>query len=58
VGDRQVRAREIDALKEALAEQALDAAFALTESDREDMTVGKRAIRVRPLTTWLCGLTE
>jgi hypothetical protein len=28
----------------------------LTESDREDIALGKRTIKVRPLAGWLCGL--
>jgi uncharacterized protein len=58
LADPQVRAREIGALTEALAEQTLDSALVLTESDREDIAVGKRTIRVRPLASWLCGLAE
>lgn len=52
----EVRARELGALEEALEEQDLDEGLLLTESEREDVAVGKRRIRVRPLGAWLSGL--
>ena len=56
LADAQVRAREVEALTQALDEQGLDVGLVLTESDREDIVVGKRTIKVRPLAGWLCGL--
>ena len=56
LADPQVRKREVDALTEALEEQDLAVGLVLTESDREDIAVGKRMIKVRPLAGWLCGL--
>ncbi len=56
LADAQVRAREVDALTEALDEQDLTVGLVLTESEREDITLGKRRIKVRPLAGWLCGL--
>jgi len=56
LADPQVRTREIDALTEALDEQACSVGLVLTESDREDIALGKRTIKVRPLAGWLCGL--
>lgn len=56
LADPQVRTREVDALAEALAEQNLQVGLVLTESEREDIPLGKRRIHVRPLGPWLCGL--
>jgi len=56
LADPQVRAREVAAMTEALDEQKLDVGLVLTESDREDIVVGKRTIQVRPLAGWLCHL--
>jgi predicted AAA+ superfamily ATPase len=56
LADPQVRAREVDGLTEALDEQDLAVGLVLTESDREDIALGKRTIKVRPLAGWLCGL--
>lgn len=58
LADPQVRTREVGAMTEALDEQGLDVGLVLTESEREDIVLGKRAIKVRPLTEWLCGLEE
>ncbi len=54
LADPQVRAREIDGLTEALDEQKLDRGLVLTESEHEDVVIGKRTIEVRPLAAWLC----
>ena len=56
LADAQVRAREVDALIEALDEQDLAVGLVLTESEREDISLGTRTIKVRPLAGWLCGL--
>jgi hypothetical protein len=45
-------------MTEALDEQGKDHGRVLTESEREDIVLGKRSIRVRPLTEWLCGLDD
>lgn len=42
LADPQVRAREVDALTEALDEQDLAIGLVLTESEREDLSLGKR----------------
>jgi hypothetical protein len=56
LADPQVRTREVEALTQALDEQKLDVGLVLTESDREDIVVGRRMLKVRPLAGWLCGL--
>jgi predicted AAA+ superfamily ATPase len=56
LADPQVRTRELGALTEALDEQDRAGGLVLTESDREDIALGKRTIKVRPLAGWLCGL--
>jgi predicted AAA+ superfamily ATPase len=58
LADPQVRSRELDAMTEALDEQGLDHGLVLTESEREDIQLGKRTIKVRPLAEWLCGLDD
>jgi hypothetical protein len=58
LADPQVRQRELDALTEAMEEQKLDVGLVLTESEHEDIASGPRTIKVRPLTAWLCGLTD
>jgi len=55
LADPHVRTREVSAMTEALDEEKLDVGLVLTESDREDIVVGKRTIKVRPLAGWLCG---
>jgi hypothetical protein len=49
LADPHVRTREVSAMTEALDEEKLDVGLVLTESDREDIVVGKRTIKVRPL---------
>jgi uncharacterized protein len=58
LADPRVREREVDAMAEALEEQDLEVGLVLTESEREDITIGKRLLKVRPLTAWLCGLDD
>lgn len=58
LADPQVRQRELDALTEAMKEQKVEVGSMLTESEHEDITSGRRTIRVRPLPAWLCGLTD
>jgi predicted AAA+ superfamily ATPase len=58
LSDPQVRTREVDAVTEALKEQNLEVGLVLTESEREDIALGKWMIKVRPLTGWLCGLQD
>lgn len=58
LADPQVRKREVDALNEAMEEQKLDVGLVLTESEQEDIVSGQRAIKVRPLTAWLCGMVD
>ena len=58
LADPQVRQREVDALTEALGEQDLKTGLVLTESEHEDISVGRRTLKVRPLAGWLCGLVD
>jgi hypothetical protein len=53
--DPQVRTRELDAITAALDEQNLEIGLVLTENDHNDIIVGKRKLKVRPLAAWLCG---
>jgi hypothetical protein len=58
LSDPQVRTREVNAMTEALDEQKLGVGLVLTESEREDIVLGKLKIKVRPLAVWLCDLDE
>ena len=58
LADAQVRTREVEALCQALDEQKLDVGLVLTESEREDIVVGRRMLKVRLLAAWLCGLDD
>jgi predicted AAA+ superfamily ATPase len=58
LADPQVRQREIDAIAEALEEQDLQTGLVLTESEHEDLALGRRRLKVRPLAGWLCGLVD
>ena len=58
LADAQVRTREVEALTQALDEQKLDVGLVLTESEREDIVVGRRMLKVRLLAAWLCGLDD
>jgi len=58
LADPQVRRREVEAVGEALAEQNLEMGLVLTESEHEDIVLGRRMLKVRPLAGWLCGLDD
>lgn len=45
-------------MTEAMEEQKLHVGLVLTESEHEDIVSGQQTIKVRPLTAWLCGLTD